>query len=44
MRSVTFVILQADLLLEVGILDDLFQRRCNPRVQHLKIWEILSSY
>ena len=27
----------ADLVLEVGILDDLIQSRRNPRIQHLKI-------
>ena len=32
----SFLFLQTDLFLEVGILDDLVQSRRNPRVQHLK--------
>ena len=36
----SFLFLQTDLLLEVGILDDLFQSRINPRIQHLKIQEM----
>ena len=34
-----FLLLEADLLLELGILDDLVQRRSNLRVQHLEIWK-----
>ena len=37
-----FLFLETDLLLELGILDDLEQNRSNLRVQHLKIWKILS--
>ena len=37
------LLLEADLLLEMGILDGLVQRRCNLRVQHLQIWKILST-
>ena len=39
---VGFLFLQTDLLLEVGILDDLIQSRSNSCVQHFKIREILS--
>ena len=35
----SFLFLQTDLFLEVGIPNDLVQGRCNPRVQHLKIRE-----
>ena len=35
----SFLFLQTDLFLEVGIPDDLVQRRCNSHVQHLKIQE-----
>ena len=37
----SFLFLQTDLLLEVGILEDLVQSRHNPRVQHLKIREMI---
>ena len=37
-----FLFLQTDLLLEVGILDDLIQSRNNSRVQRFKILEILT--
>ena len=37
-----FVLLEADLLSELGILDDLIQSWGNLRVQHLKIWKIFS--
>ena len=30
---------QNDSFLEVGVLDDRFQRGSNLRIQHLKIWE-----
>ena len=33
----SFLFLQTDLFLEVGILDDLVQSRRNPRIQHLKV-------
>ena len=33
---------ETDLLLELGILDDLVQSRSNLRVQHLEIYKILS--
>ena len=36
-----FLFLEADLLLELGILDDLVQSRSNLRVQHLEVWKIL---
>ena len=36
----SFLFLQTDLSLEVGILDDLVQSRRNPRIQHLKIREM----
>ena len=32
----SFLFLQTDPFLEVGILDDLIQSRCNSRVRHLK--------
>ena len=38
-----FQLLEADLLLELGLLDDLVQSRGNLRVQH-NIWKILSSH
>ena len=34
-----FVLLEADLLLELGILDDLLQSRSNLRVQRLEVWK-----
>ena len=37
-----FLFLEADLLLELGILHDLVQSRGNLRVQHLEVWKILS--
>ena len=36
----SFLFLQIDLFLVVGILDGLIQSRRNPRVQHLKIREM----
>ena len=36
----SFLFLQTDFFLEVGILDDLDQSRRNARVQHLKIREM----
>ena len=36
--------LETDLFLELGILDDLVQRRCNSRVQRLKIQEWVSPW
>ena len=39
----SFLFLQTDLFIEVGILDDLVQRRCNSRVQHLKIQEMSTT-
>ena len=36
----SFLFLQIDLFLEVGILDDLVQSRRNPRIQHLKVPEM----
>ena len=38
-----FLILEADLLLELGILDDLVQSRGNLRVQNLEVWKILTT-
>ena len=35
-----FLFLETDLLLELGILDDLVQSRSNLRVQNLKMWKI----
>ena len=35
--SLSFLFLQTNLFLKVGILDDLVRNRCNSRVQHLKI-------
>ena len=35
-------VLEADLLLELGIMDDLVQSRGNLRVQNLKFWKTLS--
>ena len=35
----SFLFLQTDLFLELGILDDLVQSRGNLRVQHFKVWE-----
>ena len=37
-----FLFLETDLLLDVGILDDLVQSRSNSRVQHLEIGEIVA--
>ena len=34
--------LETDLLLEMGILDDVDQSRGNLRVQHLEVWKIFS--
>ena len=36
-----FLLLEADLLIELGILDDLVQSRGNLHVQHLEVWKIL---
>ena len=38
----SFLFLQTDLLLELGILDDLVPSKGNLRVQHLKFWKILA--
>ena len=37
-----FLFLETDLLLELGILNDLVQRRSNLRVHHFKCWKNLS--
>ena len=34
-----FLLLEGELLLELGILDDLVQSRSNLRVHHLKVWK-----
>ena len=39
-----FLLLETDLLLELGILDDLVQRRGNFRAQHLEVWKIMSTH
>ena len=36
----SFLFLQTDLLLEVGILNDPFQSRCYPRIQQFEIREM----
>ena len=36
----SFMFLQTDLFLEVGILDDLVLSRRNPRIQYLKVREM----
>ena len=38
-----FLLLEADPLLELRIMDDLVQSRGNLRVQHLEVWKILST-
>ena len=38
-----FLFLETDLLLELGILDDLVQSRSNLLVKHLNVWKMFSK-
>ena len=38
-----FLFLETDLLLDLGILDDLVQSRSNLRVKYLSVWKMFSK-